>query len=46
MVSHDLSLVREAGLRIVEISVTSAGDGSVLATIDDSGHGPCATLQS
>ena len=46
MVSHDLSLVREAGLRIVEISVASAEDGSVLATIDDSGHRPCATLPS
>ncbi|MDR1659967.1 MAG: ATP-binding cassette domain-containing protein [Desulfovibrio sp.] len=46
MVSHDLPLVREAGLRIVEITVTSAGDGTVLATIDDSGHTPCATLQS
>jgi putative ABC transport system ATP-binding protein len=43
MVSHDLPLVREAGLRIVEISVTSAEDGTVLATIDDSGHAPCAT---
>ncbi|MDR3357298.1 MAG: ATP-binding cassette domain-containing protein [Desulfovibrio sp.] len=46
MVSHDMSLVRGAGLRIVEISLTSAEDGSVLATIDDSGHAPCATLQS
>jgi putative ABC transport system ATP-binding protein len=43
MVSHDLPLAREAGLRIVEISVTAAADGSVLAVIDDSVAAPCAT---
>ncbi|MDR2574543.1 MAG: ATP-binding cassette domain-containing protein [Desulfovibrio sp.] len=41
MVSHDQTLVREAGLRTVEISVTAAEDGAVLAVIDDRTT-PCA----
>ncbi|MDR1777819.1 MAG: ATP-binding cassette domain-containing protein [Desulfovibrio sp.] len=43
MVSHDLTLVREAGLRTLEIDVGTADDGSVLATIDDrKGQSSCA----